>query len=337
MGELDIQTGTMTTRVCLEILILVIISFGLLWILHDFNLPWNTLLWRAISNAGHVPLFGILSFAILRLSIRVLGRYITSIPWHYVVALAGCAFLGLASEYAQILGPRDADTIDLVRDMAGAVAFLGVLMAFDRKLTTWWQNRRRQSKLVLLIFATLTGTIGILPAGLWAVATWHRDNSFPILSNFDSVWDSWFWDTRNINFVIADPPAGWKKPPGDCVALLTFLPGEYPSFTCVEPVPDWIGYRFLSFEAYSDQDTLISLTLKIEDMDHDETYYDRFNRIVIIKPGANRVVIPLDSVRQAPVSREMDLTSIALFSLFAGRTERPFTVYVDDFRLQGQQ
>lgn len=324
----------MTTHVRVEILILTIISFGLLWILHDFNLPWNTRVWQAISNAGHVPLFGILSTVILRLSTHVLGRCITTELWHYVVALIGSAFLGLVSEYAQILGPRDADIVDLGRDMAGAVAFLGVLMVFDRKLTAWWQNRRRQSRLVLLIVAILTGTIGILPAGLWAVATWHRDNSFPILSNFDSVWDSWFWDTEKVEFLIIDPPAGWKQPSGDRVARLTFLPGAYPSFTCVEPVPDWTWYRFLSFEAYSDQDTVISLTLKIEDMDHNESYYDRFNRIVVIKPGVNQVIIPLDSVRQAPVSREMDLASIALFSLFAGRSEKPFIVYVDDFRLQ---
>jgi hypothetical protein len=324
----------MTARVRLEILILTIISFGLLWVLHDFSLPWNTLLWRAISNAGHVPLFGILSIAILRLSIRVLRRYITSRPWHYVVALISSAFLGLVSEYAQILGPRDADIIDLGRDIAGAVTFLGVLTFFDRELATWWQMRGSRVKSLLLVVAVLPGAIGVLPAGLWAAATWHRDNSFPALCTFDSAWDGWFWDTRDIHFVITDPPAGWKKPPDDRVALLTFLPGEYPSFTCVEPVPDWTGYRFLSFELYSTEDNPIDLTFKVEDMAHNECYDDRFNQIVVVKPGVNQVVIPLDSVRQAPVSREMDLTSIALFSLFAGRTEKPFVMYVDNFQLQ---
>ncbi len=44
-------THTMITRVRLESLALTIVSVGLLWIIHDINLPWNTKLWQAISNA----------------------------------------------------------------------------------------------------------------------------------------------------------------------------------------------------------------------------------------------------------------------------------------------
>ncbi len=117
--------------------------------------------------------------------------------------------------------------------MAGSVAFLGVLIFFDRELATWWQMRGRRVKTLLLVIVVLPGAIGVLPAGLWAAASWHRDNSFPALCTFDSTWDNWFWDTEKVEFLVIGPPAGWNKRSGDRVARLTFLPGEFPSFTCL--------------------------------------------------------------------------------------------------------
>jgi hypothetical protein len=53
----------------------------------------------------------------------------------------------------------------------------------------------------------------------------------------------------------------------------------------------------------------------------------------VIRPGVNRVVIPLDDVRRAPNRREMDMRHIRQIIVFGYRVTAPTHVYLGPIRL----
>jgi hypothetical protein len=83
----------------------------------------------------------------------------------------------------------------------------------------------------------------------------------------------------------------------------------------------------------SDLDAPLPLVLRVHDASHDQRYADRFNRLLLIHPGVNRIVIPLDDVRRAPDRREMDMTRIRGIMLFAYRLAEPTHVFIGPIRL----
>jgi hypothetical protein len=83
----------------------------------------------------------------------------------------------------------------------------------------------------------------------------------------------------------------------------------------------------------SDLDASLPLVIRINDAAHDNRYADRFNRQVVIRPGVNRVVIPLDDVRRAPNRREMDMRHIRQIIVFGYRVTAPTHVYLGPIRL----
>ena len=83
---------------------------------------------------------------------------------------------------------------------------------------------------------------------------------------------------------------------------------------------------------FSESDTSVSLTIRIEDFHHNGLYDDRFNRVFAVNPGAYKIVIPLDDVKNAPAFRKMDMSAISAFYLFAFKTKVNFAIYIDDIR-----
>lgn len=299
----------------------------------EFELPYDTRLGREIQNAGHAPFFGVLSLLFLWLSNRAVGSRVNRRFWHYLIALAASAVLGATSEYLQIASPRDADIWDLARDVAGAVSFLGFHLILDRKMAPFWGKWARKGKPVIFAGCVLLIVSPFVPVALWAGAYLHRNQAFPEVCDFESYWGNMFLKTRNAALQVTDPPAGWKRSGSAHAARVTFSGATYPAFFIEEPYPDWRDYAFLRFAVYSELDTSVNLVLRIEDSHHDRAYEDRFNRAIVIRPGVNPISISLDDVRQAPATRDMDMAAVRALSLFAVRIKKPFTVYLDDFRL----
>ncbi len=104
-----------------------------LLIFFKLELPGDTYLWREIINTGHTPLFGILSLLILGLCFLTIGKKISNQYIHYLIALIATTSIGIITEIIQIYGPGDADISDLIRDILGAVSFLGFYMVLTEK------------------------------------------------------------------------------------------------------------------------------------------------------------------------------------------------------------
>jgi hypothetical protein len=306
-----------------------------LTILEFLILPSHSFLWREIQNFGHIPLFGFISLAVLVLSTQLLTQVVSSRLSHYLIAFAVTFLIGLVTETIQVIGPRDADIRDQVRNVIGIVVFLGAYLTFDRKMNAdiarWGKHAKSLIRAVIVVILV----VSVTPMILWAKAYQHRDNLFPVLCGFES------WETRRFVFPhTADvkavpPPPAWRSNQSSLAGRVTFqLSGTYPGFKLEDPVPDWTGYGLLSFDVYSDLDTAAKLTISIAEHRHLRVYEDRFNQRFVVAPGTNRVEILLDSVKQSPATREMNMAEIAHINIFAYRPSDTFSLYFDNFRLE---
>jgi len=113
-------------------------------------------------------------------------------------------------------------------------------------------------------------------------------------------------------------------------AIFLAKPNEH----IVEPIADWSTFENLEFEVWSPADHPVVLRIRIEDRAHDGRVTDRYSGGFSVRPGANRVVIPLEEVRRGPHNRETDMTRIAALRVFQSRPEGGGTFYFADFVLR---
>jgi VanZ family protein len=306
---------------------------ALLWFMMFGQEPERTRFWTAFYHAGHVPLFGLVAVSVLGL-FRSRGASLASPrPWWraFVVAIA----LGAATEILQIFQPgRDASVWHFLRDVAGAASFLLV------RATVGWtgghlsliRSTGRRALVGLGVVAMLSASGFDLAA---TVAMYgERDSAFPTLFAADgSLWERTFVDKRDSVLTPHARPAGVAVPFDGPLARLDLKPGTYPGLAFDEPYPDWSGARSLTLTFISDLGAPLPLVIRVHDAAHDNRYADRFNRQVVVRPGFNRVVIPIDDVRRAPDRREMDMRHIRQIIVFGYRLTAPTHVYLGPIRL----
>lgn len=316
-----------------SIILMIAIVVALLYFLQEFKTPRNTYMWKAMADAGHFPLFGILSLVVLRFSRLAFKFPPDKIYYHYLLTFMIAGFLGALSEAIQIIGPRDADLADFARDLIGAFAFLAVFAFYDPALA---EKRRRwiyKFKVTLITAVIICTAIPFWSVTYAVIAYQYRDNTFPVICTFDSYWEKPFYIKMATNLEITDPPAGWKEN-NSKVGKVEFKKVTYPGFHIQEPYSDWRGYKDLCFDIYNDSDTTINLYFRLHDTFHSKEYNDRYNNIFSLEPGLNQIRLPLTDIENAPVSRKMDMTAISTFGMFANQPQERFSVYFDNFRLE---
>ena len=324
----------MSKRKYSSITILFLSVAGFLFALDKLEIPGNTFLSREINNAGHFPFFGILSLLFLGLSSLFLGKIIKGRLWNYIIAFAMTLLIGGLHEYSQIIGPRDADIRDLVRDAAGAITFLGLYMIYDKQMAALWEKWGRKIKIMFFMGAFILIVSMLIPSALWGGAYLYRNQNFPLICGFESIWGNKFLKTQDATIKTTLPPEKWENKIGNYVGKLTFFIAAYPGLAIEEPYPDWSGHKLLSFKVFSELDSSVRISIRIEDSQHNNDENDRFNRAFTVDPGLNKISIPLDEIRKAPTTRDMDMTDIRAIILFAYKPDKEFSLYLDDIRLE---
>ncbi len=324
----------MHLRRFLASLALALLIVGAIVLLQHPDVAGDTILWRHVGNFAHVPLFGLVALTLLALLPHLLPRSLLHRGPLYGFALAGTVALAAASELMQLFTARDADVRDFVRDVIGATCFLGIFASFDRQLAgrALWRNAKLKHALrlgsVFLVLVTFS------PVVMWAEAYRQRASNMPTLIGFSSSWELMFVEANDATLEVTLPPSGWTKPGGDLVGRLTFNTSRYPGLTIEEAYPDWHRFSFLTLSLFSELGDEVAVIIRIHDRHHDGRYGDRFNQKVPVQPGLNLVRIPLRNVQRAPDGREMDMQAIRAITLFAVEPAEPFTIYVDDLRLE---
>jgi len=278
-----------------------------------------------LFDAGHAVLFGVVMLLV------------SGLPWVRSggKALLITLLLAAASEILQLADPtRDASIGDFLRDGAGAVAFL-LLRASSGPPA---DRRVPGSTVVVGSLALRLAASGLLlsvaaPFLLVCGIYIERNRAFPTLFRLDGSW----WESRLISTGNATLVTSVTSPVDahdGVAALLLLRPGVSPGVVFDEPFPDWSAFHRLAFTVLSVADAPITLTIRVHDEWHDQRFADRFNRRIAIAPGENRVSIPLNEIRQAPVGREMDLHRVRSIMLFVYRLDRPARVYLGPLVLE---
>ncbi len=311
-------------HIALILLLLLALAVG--------DTPERTMMWQALFDAGHVPLFGLMALLVHDL---LATRWPRSGAWRpALLSFAITVAVGAFAEFLQTYQPgREASLTDLLRDAAGAGAFLLAREAHRRG--TWSGapgSRRVRTAFAVAAIALLFGATAQLSLTLAVLA--ERARAFPVLARFDGSW----WESALIETgdSVLTPATFTPSPPGmpSGLARLDLQPATYPGLTIDEPYPDWRGYQRLVLTIVSDLDGPIPLTLRVHDAAHDDRYGDRFNTRLMVMPGANRLTIPLEEIRRAPAGREMDLSRIRGIVLFAYRLDHAAHIYVGEIRLE---
>jgi hypothetical protein len=305
-------------RVALVVALLLFLFFG--------DVPEVSRFWSAFFDAGHTALFGVIALVVHH---WVTSRRRERAPARdRLASLAITVILGAATEVLQTLQARgDPSVSDLLRDTAGAAAFLLAGWAFSaRSGRTLRRTAAIVAALALLIAA---GWTLILTSARYIA----RDQAFPTLFALDgSWWEPAFIELDGNQLV---PGAG---PPGDSaasrLARLDLAPGLYSGIAFEEPYPDWRGRTALTLTIVSDLDRPLAMAIRVHDAAHDQRYRDRFNRRLTIVPGTNRVRIPVEDIWTAPDRRRMDLRRIRGVLLFAYDLKQPAHVYLGPLRLE---
>ncbi len=298
------------------------------------RIPLQGQLWRATMNAGHMLLFGTLSLGFLWVSQEFVGLPVSSEYLHYLVALIGGIGIGLAAEFVQYFGPRDANFYDVGMDALGCFVFLGFYGSFDRRLTGTWLRKRRIREFMMRLICIILLLLGFLPSIVWGMATVNRARIFPRICSFESRWENKFVVLYHAEMAMISPPAHWTGAHGSRAAAVTLYPAPYPGLTIEEPYPDWRRYDTLCLAVYLPEDTTVRLGVRIDDWHHDHTAGDRFTRAYTLHAGENRLCIPLTEVRFGPVNRKLDMAQIAAVWLFTANAARQLDIYIDNIRLE---
>jgi len=271
---------------------------------------------RTIENAGHTPLFFLVTLGVL-FTMRDHPRF----QGASLYALAGMigAGTGFLSEVIQKPLARDASWEDVFADAVGAVLALAVYALFERrtKLRVW-------QRLGALAVALSCIAIFLAPIVRMTRAYVHRNGQVPVIADFHSRIELYWTLSFGVNREIVD----------DALEV-EFVADEFPGVSFHEPVPDWRSFRTLIIDVENPASERLNLGVRVHDRRHKHAFGDRFNRRFELAAGERRTLrIPLEDIRQGPRRRLMDMAHISDITLFRGADSGSRRLRVYSLRLE---
>jgi hypothetical protein len=153
----------------------------------------------------------------------------------------------------------------------------------------------------------------------------------PLVASFERPTELSRWNWQNCR--VEPTPAGATD--GHSALRVDLLPGRYPGLRMIHPLPDWSRYQRLLIDVQLVDGPPLNIVVKIEDREHNYETEDRFQQVVQLVPGAQRIDIDLSAVANSPRERRMDMRRISTLSLFTVNLKSARTIYVDRIWLEG--
>jgi hypothetical protein len=276
------------------------LSLALVTVLLLIPLPIDALAarWRALmyelENICHPLVFGWLAhLAFVRL--RALWSRPSLLP--YACVFAGAAGFGLATEVVQAVIGRDSAWVDLGNDVLGASL---ALLLHARA-----EQSARGPRSLFTVLATLAALLAVAPLAATAGAYVYRAARAPVLWQADALpyrrFSHWHDGVKYSGLVIDEPPQDWR---------------------------DW---QTLEVDVENLRADALDVVVGVQDRASGKGLDDRYTGRYTL-PGRSRETlrIPLERIRTAPASRDMDLATIRNVIVFVPgrhRTGRPFALY----------
>ena len=276
---------------------------------------------KDIWDAGHLVLFGLISFAYFGRPDNAKRSLIDKIFFTTIVSL----FLGAAIEVFQLLTHRDFSVDDIINDVIGGYLGLLGLMVLNNQQVLMYRT------IAGIVFVLLL-VLGLRGFEKHLLDEFSMRKQFPVLASFENQIEMERWEFSNVN--VRRSQQFVKS--GEYSLEVEFLRGRYPTVSVLHLRPDWSAYNKLRFSVYSPGHHDLEFEVKVYDQSHIERggeYTDRFNEEITLTHGWNTVEISVPDIIRAPKQRSMDIHEIKLFSLFADKLVQPVTLYIDDIRL----
>jgi hypothetical protein len=275
-------------------------------------------------DAGHAPLFGIAALVLIRLAPR--ERKGTLREYLNVLLLA--LLLGILTELIQRLEGGDAEVRDIVADFLGAASFLMFYWTIQHSSSAVFRWLLR-----IAAFAILAAVY--CPPVLSGMTILHRNRTFPVLLDFNSIWDSRLCRPDDAAFEVTLAPVGARRPLGEKMGCVIFKPVKKSFFLVNDFFPNWAGYHELEFTAYSENSKPLHLALSLYDRKRNGRHQPNCYRTVFtVNPGTNRIRISLEDIQRGSIPSPMDLSSMYRIILAPVSVNSRFAIYFDDFRLE---
>jgi VanZ family protein len=255
---------------------------------------------RIIENAGHTPLFMLLTLGVL-----MILRHDFLMHGSRLYVLAGSVGVagGFLTEAIQKPLRRDASWEDVIADSLGVLLALALCALIDRKPVF-----SRPVRLLSLGVALICLAIYFAPLVRMTRAYVHRAGQFPVLANFHEEIETFWIVGYGINREVIDGALD-----------VEFSADIFPGVSFHEPEPDWRAYRTLVIEVENRDADPLMLVVRVNDFGRGRYFHDRFNRRFDLAGQERRTIrIPLDDIRKAPRGRLMNMAQITDITLFRG-------------------
>ncbi|MEM7016360.1 MAG: hypothetical protein AAF512_03350 [Pseudomonadota bacterium] len=277
-------------------------------------IPWNDVYHprslKTLWNLGHFPLFACTALLGLRY-FNLLNTLTYEIQLLVVLGLA--CVVGLAIEYIQLGLGRNFSLGDVAIDLAGAF-FTIAWFATGRAIFQSFPLICRWFSIGLII-------IGLFPLYLNVSDEISAREQFPQLATFES----------KLELERFRGSASLRLENG--VVRITFGTEKY-SFFALNYFPrDWRDYQTLQLHFNNLNQQAITLTCRIHDIWHDQSYDDRYNKTHTIYPGETTIIIELDDVRTQPKSRELELSKVGQLACFTSQQRSPVELILKQINL----
>jgi hypothetical protein len=297
---------------------LVIFAATILVLLHKARIPADGLWTQTFLNSLHVVVFAVVALLLFAATKAIPNASITR---RALVALLGAFILGIISEAAQLSGPRDASLEDLVSNWLGAAGALLIGVGIMSKASA---NTRLLFP--LLLAGTMVLIFALFPLLKVSAAYAERQYQKPTLVSFDAFFTKTFVRPQHSTLTLVKSTSG-----DEVVGRVTLTDGAWPGLIIHDIWPDWSNYSELVVDLVLDGEAPLEVHFRVHDRQHqvgEQPYNDRFNLTRELRSGRQTLRIPLETIRNAPQGREMDLSQVVGMVLFcsAGQVGREFQV-----------
>jgi len=271
---------------------------------------------RTIENAGHTPLFALITLALL--AVMQGDHKFAGAKLYGLAGLTGVG-VGLLTELIQEPLRRDASWEDVFADAIGVVCALALYALFDRRNVI-----PRLVRFGALVVAVVCIAAYLAPIVRMTRAYLHRNGQFPVLADYRSSIELYWIVGYGIN---RDLNRGALE--------VDFEDDKTPGVSLHEPVPDWRDYHTLVLDVENPDTQALKLGVRVHDQRHGKVFVDRFNRLFDLAAGQRQQIrIALDDVRRGPRDRLMDMGHISDITLFRGEPTGSRHLRVYSLRLE---
>jgi len=268
------------------------------------HIQQNHRLIKDIWNAGHLVLFGLLSFSYFNITIKTSHTFIYKV----IFTLTTSLFFGTAIEIFQYIVNRGFSYSDIINDVIGGyLGLLSIMLLSKQKTFTY----RTIVSIIFIVFLV----IGLRDFERHLIDEYNLRKEFPTLASFESKLELERWEfTRvNVNYSRQYFMSGQNS------LEVEYLPGYYPNISLQYLKSDWFGYNKLAFTIYNPNYQELEFEIKVYDREHTVNggkYNDRYNKKLAFNHGWNTIEISILDIINAPEQRSMDIHQIKSFSLF---------------------